>query len=271
MKQILISIAIVLLIITVPAHGIVMTNDTNLTFGEQKIVRLISDERYLTQSTIKLSFNTDHIEISDIEHGDFKYMSSQMFSNGTIIINVYDMPEYDTNRTIAYLNITPISICTTDMVLNDTSRTNGVWNPVSGDYGRILINVTDDGNVSSVTADLASFGHGNAEELHNCGGDTYSITFITPSDIDPGDIDVALTATDNEGAISSTSISVGVLRGGDLNYDSVINIYDAIILMGYVTNPDEMVMQDMYLADMNGDGNIDMLDVLCLLCFIVGM
>ena len=48
---------------------------------------------------------------------------------------------------------------------------------------------------------------------------------------------------------------------GDINYDSIINILDIIILVSFILEEDYLDYQEFIISDINFDGNLDILDV----------
>jgi hypothetical protein len=54
---------------------------------------------------------------------------------------------------------------------------------------------------------------------------------------------------------------------GDINGDGNINVLDVVMLVDHILNPDTSELES---ADINSDGNIDVLDVVALVSIILG-
>ena len=48
---------------------------------------------------------------------------------------------------------------------------------------------------------------------------------------------------------------------GDVNFDSIINISDVIILISIILEGNELDYQEFMISDVNSDGNVDILDI----------
>jgi len=58
---------------------------------------------------------------------------------------------------------------------------------------------------------------------------------------------------------------------GDLNFDEILNISDIILVINMILNPNDIYIPEMYTAaDMDGDGNINVVDVVQLVSEILG-
>ena len=57
---------------------------------------------------------------------------------------------------------------------------------------------------------------------------------------------------------------------GDLNFDEIINILDAVIMVNLITSEDEANNQVFESADLNIDGLINVLDIVLLVNIILG-
>ena len=58
---------------------------------------------------------------------------------------------------------------------------------------------------------------------------------------------------------------------GDLNFDETINISDIILVINMILNPNDIYIPEMFAAaDMDGDGNINVVDVVQLVSEILG-
>ena len=58
---------------------------------------------------------------------------------------------------------------------------------------------------------------------------------------------------------------------GDLNFDEILNISDIILVINMILNPNDIYIPEMFTAaDMDGDGNINVVDVVQLVSEILG-
>lgn len=67
---------------------------------------------------------------------------------------------------------------------------------------------------------------------------------------------------DSANLVSESSEKYESTPYGDVNFDSVINIYDAIAVSRYLMNPDTLNETELYAADFNRDGQKDLYDVI---------
>ncbi len=65
----------------------------------------------------------------------------------------------------------------------------------------------------------------------------------------------------DETAILITTRGGSIRMRGDVTQDNILNIYDILTLVDYIL-ADEVVYLNPYLADINGDGNVNVLDVI---------
>ena len=56
---------------------------------------------------------------------------------------------------------------------------------------------------------------------------------------------------------------------GDINYDSIINILDVIMLVTFIIEEDYLDYQEFFISDINFDGNLDVLDVVEIVSIIL--
>ena len=66
-----------------------------------------------------------------------------------------------------------------------------------------------------------------------------------------------------DGTLGATDVSLT----GDINGDGNINVLDIVMLVDHILNPDTSELES---ADINSDGNIDVLDVVALVSIILG-
>ncbi len=71
-----------------------------------------------------------------------------------------------------------------------------------------------DGSIVSVSADLTAVGGGSVVALTAQGGDVWSVAFTTPANLATGSKQIALTATDNDSNVRTTSASLLVIPQG---------------------------------------------------------
>ena len=51
---------------------------------------------------------------------------------------------------------------------------------------------------------------------------------------------------------------------GDVNFDSVLNVLDVVMIVGYVLGNDELTDTQVQASDLNGDGIVNVLDIVML-------
>ena len=66
-----------------------------------------------------------------------------------------------------------------------------------------------------------------------------------------------------DGTLGAADVSLT----GDINGDGNINVLDVVMLVGHILNPDTSELEN---GDINSDGNIDVLDVVALVSIILG-
>tara|TARA_B110000196_G_scaffold92791_1_gene80305 strand:- start:1344 stop:1604 length:261 start_codon:yes stop_codon:yes gene_type:complete len=54
------------------------------------------------------------------------------------------------------------------------------------------------------------------------------------------------------------------IMSGDVNFDSVLNILDIVIVVNYVLGNDTPTSSEFAAADLNGDGTLNILDIVTL-------
>ncbi|SVD67583.1 uncharacterized protein METZ01_LOCUS420437, partial [marine metagenome] len=82
-----------------------------------------------------------------------------------------------------------------------------------------------------------------------------------------GSYDVSLTVTNIYGMESEPHIEMIQLQSsmpGDVNFDSVLNILDVVILANYILGSDTPTSSEFAAADLNGDGTLNILDIVIL-------
>jgi len=83
-----------------------------------------------------------------------------------------------------------------------------------------------------------------------------------------GSYEVSLTVTNIYGLESephSETVQLGSnIMPGDVNFDSVLNILDIVIVVNYVLENDTPTSSEFAVADLNGDGTLNILDIVIL-------
>ncbi|MFZ2071785.1 MAG: disaggregatase related repeat-containing protein [Halobacteriota archaeon] len=129
---------------------------------------------------------------------------------------------------------------------------------------QLNVTVTDNTGVDAVTIDLSPIGGSPAAPMTNIPGtDIWTITTNATAGINLTP-NLAVTATDTSGnSDSSVSISLTVLRRGDVDRDNDVDIMDSLEIAKYTVGnaPDP----GMFIADVDpatGDGIVDVMDAL---------
>ena len=82
-----------------------------------------------------------------------------------------------------------------------------------------------------------------------------------------GTYEVSLAVTNIYGMESEPHIEMVQLQSnmpGDVNFDSVLNILDVVIVVNYVLGSDTPTSSEFAAADLNGDGALNILDIVTL-------
>ena len=66
-----------------------------------------------------------------------------------------------------------------------------------------------------------------------------------------------------DGTLGAADVSLN----GDINGDGNINVLDVVMLVDHILNPDTSELES---GDINSDGNIDILDVVALVSIVLG-
>ncbi len=88
-----------------------------------------------------------------------------------------------------------------------------------------------------------------------------------------GTYEVSLTVTNIYGLESephTETVQLGSSMPGDVNFDSVLNILDVVIVVNYVLGNDTPTSSEFAAADLNGDGTLNILDIVILTNLILG-
>ncbi len=88
-----------------------------------------------------------------------------------------------------------------------------------------------------------------------------------------GSYDVSLTVTNIYGLESephTETVQLQSSMAGDVNFDSVLNILDVVIVVNYVLGNDTPTSSEFAAADLNGDGTLNILDIVILTNLILG-
>ena len=84
---------------------------------------------------------------------------------------------------------------------------------------------------------------------------------------------MSLTVTNIYGLESephSETVQLQSSMAGDVNFDSVLNILDVVIVVNYVLGNDTPTSSEFAAADLNGDGTLNILDIVILTNLILG-
>ena len=73
---------------------------------------------------------------------------------------------------------------------------------------------------------------------------------------------------DDETAILITTRGSDIRLHGDLNMDNSLNIFDILILIDFILQEGQEINQ--FLADINGDGMVNILDMVGLVQIVMG-
>ena len=88
-----------------------------------------------------------------------------------------------------------------------------------------------------------------------------------------GSYEVSLTVTNIYGLESephTETVQLQSSMAGDVNFDSVLNILDVVIVVNYVLGNDTPTSSEFAAADLNGDGTLNILDIVILTNLILG-
>ena len=106
-------------------------------------------------------------------------------------------------------------------------------------------------------------------------GDGSSSASISPVHVynNGGNYEVSLIVTDIYGQESAPHIELIELSNGivgDINFDSIINILDIVLVVNFVLGSDNPSDNEFSAADLNSDGILNILDVVSLANLILG-
>jgi PKD repeat protein len=88
-----------------------------------------------------------------------------------------------------------------------------------------------------------------------------------------GSYDVSLTVTNIYGMESEPHTEIVQLNAGmpgDINFDSIINILDVVLVVNFVLGSDTPDAWEFSAADLNSDGTLNILDIVALTNLILG-
>ena len=154
-------------------------------------------------------------------------------------------------------------------ILND----NGRPRPPGTNISQLNVTVTDAGSgVSTVTIDLSPIGGSATQDMTNIGGNVWSVETNATIGVNLTH-NLVVNATDNAGYSNiSVSITLTVLRRGDIVRDNVVDTDDALYILrssvGLEPEP-SMLVADVQPAE--GDNLIDTDDALYILRYTVGL
>jgi PKD repeat protein len=88
-----------------------------------------------------------------------------------------------------------------------------------------------------------------------------------------GSYDVSLTVANIYGMESephTETVQLGSSMPGDINFDSIINILDVVLVVNFVLGSDTPDALEFSAADLNSDGTLNVLDIVALTNLILG-
>jgi hypothetical protein len=153
------------------------------------------------------------------------------------------------------------------IILNDNGRVRPPGTNITH------LNVTVTGNISSITIDLSPIGgSGAAPMIKIANTDIYTITANATSGINLTN-NLVVNATDTSGNFNnSVSLQLTVLLHGDVNGDGKIDIKDLLFLRRYLAGLEPSInplVADIQPAE--GDGKVDFKDLLLLRRYLAGL
>jgi len=175
----------------------------------------------------------------------------------------YEMPRTTRNGTFT------IHIDTGPPVVTDPSASQPIPDdddnhPGYGETAQLNVTVTDDSGLAHVTIDLSAIGGSSAQPMNNIIGNIWSVTTNASAGTPPRIYDLQVTATDIYGkSDDSVSISLTVMRNGDITGNDVVSITDAMLLSNYISYPGYAISSE-FVADVSNDGNVTVGDALLL-------
>ena len=122
-----------------------------------------------------------------------------------------------------------------------------------------FIDLSEVVNESQISTWTWNYGDGSSET------NSYGFTEHTYSD--PGEYNVLLTVTNiygQQGYPHLEVISVGNSLSGDVNFDSVLNVLDIVMLVNFVLDSQNPSNTEFNAADINGDSVLNILDIVSL-------
>ncbi len=220
---------------------------------------------YINFTAVGSKGDESPLNITDVQLLDTGYAPiDHLVIDGTFTIETDNKPPVVTDPTVSR-----------DIMLSDNARLRTPGTNITA----INVTVTDtDSGIASVTIDLLAIG-GSAEQAMELipGTDIWTVTTNAVDGINlTHQLDI--TATDDDGNINdSISVTITVLRRGDVSRDNVVDSKDVTYIARYLaglepefSNPPTMLVADVvgiYGAE-EGDGIINRMDVLYIARFV---
>ncbi|MCK5216901.1 MAG: Ig-like domain-containing protein [Methanosarcinales archaeon] len=220
---------------------------------------------YINFTAVGSKGDESPLNITDVQLLDTGYAPiDHLVIDGTFTIETDNKPPVVTDPTVSR-----------DIMLSDNARLRTPGTNIT----TINVTVTDtDSDIASVTIDLLAIG-GSAEQAMELipGTDIWTVTTNAVDGINlTHQLDI--TATDDDGNINdSISVTITVLRRGDVSRDNVVDSKDVTYIARYLaglepefSNPPTMLVADVvgiYGAE-EGDGIINRMDVLYIARFV---
>jgi hypothetical protein len=220
---------------------------------------------YINFTAVGSKGDESPLNITDVQLLDTGYAPiDHLVIDGTFTIETDNKPPVVTDPTVSR-----------DIILSDNARLRTPETNIT----TINVTVTDtDSDIASVTIDLLAIG-GSAEQAMELitGTDIWTVTTNAVDGINlTHQLDI--TATDDDGNINdSISVTITVLRRGDVSRDNVVDSKDVTYIARYLaglepefSNPPTILVADVvgiYGAE-EGDGIINRMDVLYIARFV---
>ena len=220
---------------------------------------------YINFTAVGSKGDESPLNITDVQLLDTGYAPiDHLVIDGTFTIETDNKPPVVTDPTVSR-----------DIILSDNARLRTPGTNIT----TINVTVTDtDSGITSVTINLSAIG-GAAEQAMELIMET-NIWTVTTNAVDGINLthQLDITATDDDGNINdSISVTITVLRRGDVSRDNVVDSKDVTYIARYLaglepefSNPPTMLVADVvgiYGAE-EGDGTINRMDVLYIARFV---
>ena len=146
--------------------------------------------------------------------------------------------------------------------------TDGV--PLWGETAVLNVTVTDWSGVASVTIDLSTIGGSPAQLMTHIGDNIWSTTTNASAGTPPQTYDLMVSETDILGYINTTEcVQLIVMQNGDTNGNGLVDVSDVMLLANYASYPGQYAISSEFVADVTGDGAVSIMDALLLINHVV--